>query len=77
MITVKKRQVALFMARSSQQWVVRDPDGNFGSFLPWKTPGIIARVSSDRRVGAGIGARPLYIHAEFTLLSERQVRYER
>jgi len=24
-----KRLVALFVAKSSQQWVVRDPDGNF------------------------------------------------
>jgi hypothetical protein len=34
MITIKKRQVALFVARSFQQWVVRDPDGNFWILPP-------------------------------------------
>ena len=29
MITVSKQLVALFVHRSSQQWIVRDPEGNF------------------------------------------------
>ncbi len=29
MIAVKKQMVALFVDKSSQQWVVRDADGNF------------------------------------------------
>ena len=29
MITVRKRPVGLYVERSSQQWIVRDPDGNF------------------------------------------------
>jgi hypothetical protein len=29
MITMSKRLVALFVDRSSQQWVVRDPEGKF------------------------------------------------
>ena len=29
MITVKKQIVTIFVDKSSQQWVVRDPDGNF------------------------------------------------
>jgi hypothetical protein len=34
MLTVKKYIVAIFVDKSSQQWVVRDPDGNF-----WLVPG--------------------------------------
>jgi hypothetical protein len=34
MLTVKKHIVAIFVDKSSQQWVVRDPDGNF-----WLVPG--------------------------------------
>jgi hypothetical protein len=33
MITERNRKVALFMDRFSQQWVVRDPEGNFW-FVP-------------------------------------------
>jgi hypothetical protein len=29
MMTVSNRLVALFADKSSQQWVVRDPEGNF------------------------------------------------
>jgi hypothetical protein len=29
MLTVRKQVVAIFVDRSSQQWVVRDADGNF------------------------------------------------
>ncbi len=29
MIEVRKQRVALYVDRSSQQWVVLDPDGNF------------------------------------------------
>ena len=29
MCTVRKQMMALFVDRLSQQWVVRDPDGNF------------------------------------------------
>ena len=29
MITLRKRVLALYVDRSSQQWIVRDPDGNF------------------------------------------------
>jgi len=42
MITVRHRKVALFVERSSQQWVVRDPEGNFWIVPRSKTPGIIA-----------------------------------
>ena len=35
MITVRHRKVALFVERSSQQWVVRDPEGNF-----WLVPSV-------------------------------------
>ena len=35
MITLKKRVVALFVEKSSQQWVVRDPEGNF-----WIVPSV-------------------------------------
>lgn len=34
MLTVKKHLVAIFVDKSSQQWVVRDPEGNF-----WLVPG--------------------------------------
>jgi hypothetical protein len=34
MLTVKKHMVAIFVDKVSQQWVVRDPDGNF-----WLVPG--------------------------------------
>jgi hypothetical protein len=33
MTTGPKRRVALFVERSSQQWVVRDPEGHF-----WRLP---------------------------------------
>jgi len=33
MITIKRSMVALFVDRSSRQWVVRDPEGNFW-FIP-------------------------------------------
>ncbi|MGH7843837.1 MAG: hypothetical protein ACREQW_01510 [Candidatus Binatia bacterium] len=29
MVVLKKQLVALFVDRSSQQWIVRDPEGNF------------------------------------------------
>jgi hypothetical protein len=29
MLTLRKNVVALFVHRSSQQWIVLDPDGNF------------------------------------------------
>jgi len=29
MLTLRKNAVALFVERSSQQWIVLDPDGNF------------------------------------------------
>jgi hypothetical protein len=31
MIVVKQQVVALFVDRSTQQWIVRDPEGNFWS----------------------------------------------
>ena len=34
MLTLRKSVVTLFVDRTSQQWVVRDPDGNF-----WLVPG--------------------------------------
>jgi hypothetical protein len=34
MITVKRRMMALFVERSFQKWVVRDPDGNFWILPP-------------------------------------------
>jgi hypothetical protein len=35
MITIKRSMVALYVERSSQQWVVRDPEGNF-----WTIPSV-------------------------------------
>ena len=35
MITVRRPTVALYVERSSQQWVVRDPEGNF-----WIVPSV-------------------------------------
>jgi hypothetical protein len=35
MITVRRSTVALFVERSAQQWVVRDPDSNF-----WIVPSV-------------------------------------
>ena len=35
MTTETRRMVALFVERSSQQWVVRDPEGNF-----WLLPSV-------------------------------------
>lgn len=29
MLAVRKQVIALFVDRSTQQWIVRDPDGNF------------------------------------------------
>ena len=29
MVTLKKQVVSLFVDRSSQQWIVRDPEGRF------------------------------------------------
>ena len=29
MLTVRKQVIALFVDRSKQQWIVRDPDGDF------------------------------------------------
>ena len=29
MLAVRKQSIALFVDRSSQQWIVRDPDGNY------------------------------------------------
>lgn len=38
MIVVKKRLVALFVDRPSQQWVVRDTEGNFWIIPSVKNP---------------------------------------
>jgi hypothetical protein len=38
MIPVSKRLVALFVDRSSRQWVVRDPEGNFWIIPSVKNP---------------------------------------
>ena len=35
MLTVRKRAVALYVDRSTQQWIVRDPEGNF-----WIVPSV-------------------------------------
>jgi hypothetical protein len=35
MITLRKRVTALYVDRSLQQWIVRDPDGNF-----WLVPSV-------------------------------------
>jgi hypothetical protein len=35
MFTLRKQQVALFVEKSSQQWIVQDPDGNF-----WVLPSV-------------------------------------
>jgi hypothetical protein len=48
MITVRHRKVALYVERSSQQWVVRDPEGNFWSVPPSKPLGSSPTVFSDR-----------------------------
>jgi hypothetical protein len=40
MLTLRKQGAALFVDRQSQQWIVRDPDGNFwlvpGGDSPWE-----------------------------------------
>lgn len=35
MVTCRKQTVSIFVDRSSQQWVVRDPDGHF-----WVVPAV-------------------------------------
>ena len=39
MFALRKQSVSLFVERSSQQWIVRDPDGDFwilpGGENPW------------------------------------------
>jgi hypothetical protein len=35
MLTIRKQVVNLFVDRTSQQWIVRDPDGNF-----WTVPAV-------------------------------------
>ena len=35
MLTLRKQVVALFVDRQSQQWIVRDPEGNF-----WTVPSV-------------------------------------
>jgi hypothetical protein len=37
-ITLRKCTVALFADRSSQQWIVRDPEGNFWLLPPVEKP---------------------------------------
>jgi hypothetical protein len=34
MLTIQKQVFALFVERTSQQWIVRDPDGNFWLLPP-------------------------------------------
>ena len=34
MATVKNRRASIYVDRSSQQWVVRDPDGRFWALTP-------------------------------------------
>jgi len=34
MMTLTNRRVSIYVDRSSQQWVVRDPDGKFWSLTP-------------------------------------------
>ena len=55
MTTGTKRMVALFVERSYQQWVVRDPRVTSGYCLPWKTLGAAPTVLPDARDGAGAG----------------------
>ncbi len=38
MVTVRKCVVALYVDRASQQWIVRDADGNFWSVPPADDP---------------------------------------
>jgi hypothetical protein len=63
MTTGPKRMVALLAERSSQQWVVRDPEGNFWLLPavddPWGAPTVLP----DARVGAGAGPWPLHVYA--------------
>lgn len=35
MLTIRKQVVSLFVDRTTQQWIVRDPDGNF-----WIVPAV-------------------------------------
>jgi len=46
MITVRRSTVALFVERSAQQWVVRDPDSKFWIVPSSKTPGTIGNRST-------------------------------
>ena len=72
MNTGTKRMVALFVEKSYQQWVVRDPEGNFWPLPavddPW---GHRQPFTPDARAGAGAGPWPLYVSAWLTLLNPR------
>ena len=53
MIVVKKRLVAMFVDGPSQQWVVRDPEGNFWILPSVENPWQHRQpFLPDRRVGA-------------------------
>ena len=72
MTTGPKRMVALFVERSYQQWVVRDPEGNFWLLPSVEDPwGHRQPFYPDSRVGAGAGPWSLYVYAWFTLLNQR------
>ena len=38
MLTASKRVVALYVDRTTQQWIVRDSEGNFWSLSPTDNP---------------------------------------
>jgi hypothetical protein len=38
MIPPRKQRAVLFVERSSQQWIVRDPEGNFWLLPPGENP---------------------------------------
>ena len=38
MLVVRKREVALYVDKANQQWIVRDPEGNFWSLPSTENP---------------------------------------
>lgn len=38
MLTIRKSRVALYVDKSSQRWVVRDPEGNFWMLPSFENP---------------------------------------
>jgi hypothetical protein len=46
MLAVRNRTAALYVDKSGQQWIARDPEGNFWIIPCVETPGTIANRTS-------------------------------